>query len=121
AAGRSGTEVIATTTQPALAELSRPPHREHVVVGRRRPAREAFEARFGLVDELLQQDATKALLGSRIPREQGSFHYLGQVTQGEHRSVEVGEVAGKSVCFPVGELSAHLHILSLSPWGRGPG
>ena len=119
-AGELGHRVVAVSHQDSLVELLGAAHRHHVVVGRRCP-REAVEAGIGLVDELVEQHPPQALLGPRVAREQRALDHLGQVPQGEHRLVEVGEVPLQELVLGGVELGAcHVRILPSPGGGDGP-
>ncbi len=57
-----------------------------------------------LVDELVEEEAPQALGRARVPGEERALHDLRQVDQGEHRTVEVREVAPEDVRFLRAEL-----------------
>ena len=61
-------------------------------------------------DELVEEQPAQALGRARVPGEEGSLDHFGQVDQGKHRLVEVGDVApedgllvGREPLFGVGE------------------
>src|SRR5690606_10265139 len=57
-------------------------------------------------DELVEEEATQALRGAGVAGEQRPLHHLGEVDEGEDRSVEVGEVPPEDVGLGRGELIA---------------
>ena len=57
-----------------------------------------------VADELVEEQAPKALGGAGVASEQGSLDDLGQVDQGEHGTVQVGEVAPEDLGFLGGPL-----------------
>ena len=50
-----------------------------------------------LTDELVEEEATEALVRTRIPGKERALHHLGQVHEREHWLVEIGEVPPKDV------------------------
>ncbi len=50
-----------------------------------------------IADELVEEQAAKALRAAGVAGEQGALHHLRQVHQREDRPVEVGEVAPEDV------------------------
>ena len=50
-----------------------------------------------LSDELLEEQATEALVGTRVPGEESTLHDLGEVHESEDRLVQVREVATQDV------------------------
>ena len=52
-----------------------------------------------VADELVEEEPAEALGRAAVAGEQGALHDLGQVDQGEHRTVEVREVAPEDVCL----------------------
>src|SRR6185503_10577661 len=56
-----------------------------------------------VADELVEEQAAQALVGTGVAREQRALHDLGQVREREHRSVEVREVRPECGFFFGGE------------------
>ena len=54
-----------------------------------------------IADELVEEQATQTLVGTRVPREQRALHHLGQVHQREHGPVEVREIRPEDGLFLV--------------------
>ena len=50
-----------------------------------------------IADELVEEQPAQALRAAAVAGEQRALDHLGQVDQGEHRTVEIGEVATKDV------------------------
>ena len=61
-----------------------------------------------LADELVEEEPAEALRAPGVPGEERSLHHFGQVDQGEHRPVEVGEVAPEEVLLLGGEGLRHV-------------
>ena len=68
-----------------------------------------------VLGELVQEQPPDRLRGSRVPREERALHYLGQVRQREHRSLEVGEVRREARALLVGELLWTNQRLTVGP------
>ena len=52
-----------------------------------------------VADELVEEQPAQALRAAAVAGEQRALDDLGQVDEGEHRAVEVGEVAAQDVGF----------------------
>ncbi len=52
-----------------------------------------------IADELVEEEAPQALAGAGVAGEEGALHHLGQVDEGEHRPVEIGEVAAEDLAL----------------------
>src|SRR5205807_4481386 len=52
-----------------------------------------FESELGLIQKLLEQHPPQALLGPRVAGEERSLDNLRQVPEGEHRAIQIGEIA----------------------------
>ena len=56
-----------------------------------------------IADELVEEEAAQALVGTRVAREERAFHDLGEIRQREDRAVEVREVRPETIRIAVGE------------------
>ena len=82
-----------------------------------------------VADELVEEQPAQALGRAGVAGEERALHHLGQVDQGEHRPVEVGEVPTEDVGLVVGEVLRG-YTLTVSPpcrptparpWSAGDG
>ena len=96
-AAELGDRVVAVLDEDLLVELLGPRHADggvdRVVAGD-----------VEVADELVEEQPAQALRAAAVAGEQGALDDLGQVDEGEHRTVEVGEVAPQHVGFVGGEL-----------------
>ena len=61
-----------------------------------------------IADELVEEQPPQALRAAAVAGEQGPLHDLREVDEGEHRPVEVGEVAPEDVALLGGEVLRHV-------------
>ncbi len=66
-------------------------------------AGDGAQARLRRLDELVEEEAAHRLRGTAVAGEQRTLHHLGQIDDGEHRALEVGEVRAKQVPLGIGE------------------
>jgi hypothetical protein len=57
-----------------------------------------------VLGELVQEEPSQGLRGPRVAREERSLHDLRQVHEGEHRALEVREVARQDRALVLGEV-----------------
>ncbi len=52
-----------------------------------------------VADELVEEETPQRLVAAAVPGEEGALDDFGQIDEGEHRAVEVGEVPPQHICF----------------------
>ena len=103
-AAQLGHAVVAVLEEDSVVELLGPTEPDGRVDG-------LVAADVEFPHELLEKEATEAEPRPGVAGEQRSLHDLGQVDEGEHGLVEVGEVAPEDILFVrcelLGEVGRH--------------
>ena len=107
-----GHRVVPVVVEDPLVQRGRPGHPD---LGGRR-----LLPRLDLVGELVQEQPAQGLARAGVAGEQRPLDRLGQVAQGEHRPVEVGDVRGQAGPLVGGELLDPVGRLGLSGHPSGP-
>ena len=92
-----GHGVVAVVVEHPVVELGGPAQADGGVHG-------LVAADVEVVEELVEEQSAQARRRPRIAGEQSALDHLGQVHQGEHRLVEVGEIAAQDIGLLGGEV-----------------
>ena len=107
-AAELGDRVVAVLEEHPVVELLGPPEADGGVDG-------GVAADVEVADELVEEQAPQALGAAGVAGEERALHDLGQVDQGEHRTVEVREVAPEDVGLVgrelLGDVDGHRRVL----------